>query len=403
MKRNPLSLLLAFGLVLSLLAGTALAAPAPTFTDVVEGAWYEQDVAYVYEHSLMDGTGGGVFSPAGTTTRAALVTILYRMEGEPAASGTGGFADVAGTAWYAPPVAWAAANHIVTGTTDTTFSPNQPITREQMAVILCRYAQAKGWDTSASADLSAYRDQGSISAYARQAMAWANGTGLIGGTTSTTLSPQSTATRAQAAAILHRFCQEVSPVPPPASGETFVPAADTDWKSAYRAYIQEDLIATSGGGSTADLRKEARYYLFDGNGDQIPELWMNYVFTYAGQRLCTYDGSQVREVKITAGGLEYQPGQNSFLVSGGRMDVYYDKVYRIENGGFRLVAQGESVTDYQGSTGGSVVYDYTWNGSAVSQAGYQRALASAFDKTRSVTIWDQKSFTYTEIMQMLAQ
>ena len=139
MKRKSLSLLLAFGLVLSLLAGTALAAPTPTFTDVVEGDWYERDVAYVYEHGLMDGPGSDAFSPSGTTTRAALVTILYRMEGEPAASGTGGFADVAGTAWYAPAVAWAAANHIVTGTTDTTLSPKSTATRAQAATILMRY------------------------------------------------------------------------------------------------------------------------------------------------------------------------------------------------------------------------------------------------------------------------
>lgn len=259
MKRKSLSLLLAFGLVLSLLAGTALAAPTPTFTDVVEGDWYERDVAYVYEHGLMDGTGSDDFSPSGTTTRAALVTILYRMEGEPAASGTGGFADVAGTAWYAPAVAWAAGNHIVTGTTDTTFSPNQPITREQLAVILYRYAQAKGWDTVASADLSGYRDQGSISAYARDAMAWANGTGLIGGTTSTTLSPQSTATRAQAAAILHRFCQEISPVPPPANGETFVPAPDA---AAVLDQMPQTFLFTSGAGgwgTTLTIQKDGSF------------------------------------------------------------------------------------------------------------------------------------------------
>lgn len=259
MKLNSLSLLLSFALVLSLLAGTALAAPAPTFTDVVEGEWYEKDVAYVYEHSLMDGTGNGAFSPNGTTTRAALVTILYRMEGEPSVSGGGTFTDVASTAWYAPAVAWAAANHIVNGTTDTTFSPDQAITREQMAVILYRYAQAKGWDTSTSADLSGYQDQGRVSDYARAAMAWANGTGLIGGTTSTTLSPKDTAIRAQAAAILHRFCQEVSPTPPPANGETFVPAPDA---TSVLDQMPQTFLFTSGvgaWGTTLTIQKDGSF------------------------------------------------------------------------------------------------------------------------------------------------
>ncbi len=403
MRKQLLSLAVSLCLALTLVLPTALAAPSPTFTDVQEGAWYEQDVAYVYEHSLMSGTGSTTFSPNGTTTRATLVTILYRLEGEPAVSGGPSFTDVPAGSWYAPAVTWAASRGIVNGTGGNTYSPNASLTREQLAVILYRYAGSKGWDTSASASLSGYRDQGSIQTYAREALAWAVGAGLIGGVSENTLGPQATASRAQVAAILHRFCQEVSPNPPPSNGLTFVPAADTAWKSAYRAYIQEDLIATSGGGSTADLRKEVRYYLFDGNGDQTPELWMDYVFTYAGQRLCTYDGSQVQEVKLTAGGLAYYPGQNNFLVAGGRMDVYYDNVYRIENGSFRLVAQGKYVTDYEGSIGGPVVYDYTWNGSVVSQAGYQGALASAFDQSRGVSIWNQSSYTYTEIMQLLAQ
>ena len=111
-----MSLALSLCLALTLLVPTTLAASTPTFTDVQEGAWYEQDVAYVYEHSLMSGTGSDTFAPTGTTTRATLVTILYRLEGEPGVSGGPAFTDVAASSWYAAAVTWAASRGIVNGT-----------------------------------------------------------------------------------------------------------------------------------------------------------------------------------------------------------------------------------------------------------------------------------------------
>lgn len=143
------------------------------------------------------------------TSRAMIVTILYRLENEPAVSGKSPFTDVAAGQWYTNAVAWAAANGIVTGTTDTTFAPNGNITREQMAAILYRYASYKGLDVSRQADLSGYADASAISAYAKQAMAWANGQGLITGVTATTLNPGGNAVRAQAATILMRLCEQV--------------------------------------------------------------------------------------------------------------------------------------------------------------------------------------------------
>ena len=137
-----------------------------------------------------------------------IVTILYRLENEPAA-GTASFSDVASGAYYAKAVAWAAENGVVTGTTATTFAPDAPITREQMAAILYRYATLKGYDVSQKADLSGYTDAGTISAYASDAMAWANAQGLITGVTNTTLAPKSSATRAQVATILMRFCETI--------------------------------------------------------------------------------------------------------------------------------------------------------------------------------------------------
>lgn len=180
------------------------------FTDVASGSWYYDSVAYVYEQGLMGGTGEGRFSPDLTTSRAMIVTILYRLEGSPAVSGGASFADVTAGQWYSDGVAWASANGIVTGYSNGSFGPDDTITREQMAAILYRYARYKGYDLSAQAALDGYADAAQVSAYAADAMKWAVGSGLITGTSGTTLSPAGSATRAQAAVILARFCQTLA-------------------------------------------------------------------------------------------------------------------------------------------------------------------------------------------------
>ena len=177
------------------------------FTDVAQGAWYYDAVAYAYENGLMAGMGNDLFVPNGTTTRAQLVTILHRLEGAPALGDNPDdpFSDVAADSWYGQAVYWAREKGIVKGVSDTAFGPDQALTREQMAAMLHRYAQYKQADLSASADLSGYTDAGQIANYAQAAMAWTNGTGLITGTSATTLSPKGTATRAQVATILQRM------------------------------------------------------------------------------------------------------------------------------------------------------------------------------------------------------
>lgn len=179
------------------------------FGDVKSGDWFYNDVKYVYEKGMMAGTAADVFAPNATTTRAMIVTILYRLEGSPAVTGTSAFVDVPAGQWYTDAVNWAAANQIVKGTSATTFAPNDSITREQMAAILYRYAQYKGYDVTKKADLSGYSDNSQVSAYAKDALAWANAAKLINGVTNTTLAPQGNATRAQVSAILHRFCDGV--------------------------------------------------------------------------------------------------------------------------------------------------------------------------------------------------
>ena len=208
MKKRLFASLLSLVMVFSMLP-TALAAGSSPFTDVPGGAWYEDGVAYVYDNGLMNGTSGTTFSPESTTTRGMLVTILYRMAGSPSAEG-GTFTDVAVDAWYADGVAWAAANGIVGGYGNGRFGPDDPITREQMAAILYRYAQYKGYRTTAGADLSGYVDADSVSSYALASLQWANAAGLVTGTSSNTLTPDGSATRAQVATIFMRFMEDVA-------------------------------------------------------------------------------------------------------------------------------------------------------------------------------------------------
>lgn len=180
------------------------------FADVAADAWYADAVQYVYENGMMSGTSETTFSPDLTTTRGMIVTILYRLENEPTVTGTTAFTDVAADQYYANAVAWAAQNGIVSGIDATTFAPNNAITREQMAAILYRYAQFKGYDVSVKADLSVYTDAAQVSTYATDAMAWANGAQLITGTSQATLTPAGNATRAQVATILMRFCENIA-------------------------------------------------------------------------------------------------------------------------------------------------------------------------------------------------
>ena len=211
MKKRLLSLALALCLVCSLLPGTALAAGENPFTDVPASHWAHDDITYVYENDLMNGTDGSLFSPESTTTRAQVVTVLYRLAGQPAADWENPFWDVPASAWFHDAVTWAWENDITGGVSSTHFGAGNAVTREQLATFLYRYAQDQGYDTSARADLSGYSDAGLVSSYATEALSWANATGLIIGTTATTLSPKGSATRAQVATILSRFCQDVIP------------------------------------------------------------------------------------------------------------------------------------------------------------------------------------------------
>lgn len=180
------------------------------FADVNAGDWFYRDVLFSYEKGLMSGMDAAAFAPYANTTRAQIAVIFYRMEGSPAVEGENSFADVvrgSGTAWFYDAVTWAQQNGIMGGYDNSSFAPNDPITREQLAAIFYRYAQYKGYDTTQGGmAIREFRDYESISDYAMSAMAWAVNTGLVKGD-SNLLYPNGTATRAEIAAMLHRFVE----------------------------------------------------------------------------------------------------------------------------------------------------------------------------------------------------
>ena len=176
------------------------------FSDIKESDWFYDDVKYVQENNLMTGTSETEFSPSGATTRGMIVTILWRVEGEPVVEGKD-FEDVASDAWYSKAVAWASSNQIVSGYSDTAFGPNDTATREQLATIMYRYATYKKCDISKKAKLDKYEDKEQISYYAVESIEWANANGIISGTSETTISPKDNVLRSQVAAILRRFCE----------------------------------------------------------------------------------------------------------------------------------------------------------------------------------------------------
>jgi hypothetical protein len=178
------------------------------YSDVSSNNWYYEAVQYVTEKGLMEGIGGGLFAPNTELNRAMLVTILYRLEGQPEAA-SANFTDVPGSSWYASAVNWAAANKIVEGYPDGTFAPTKSLTREEMATILYRYAAYKGYDTTATGDLSGFADGASVSSWAETAVIWAVDQGVISGMGGNVLNPKGTATRAQVAQVLMNYLENL--------------------------------------------------------------------------------------------------------------------------------------------------------------------------------------------------
>ncbi len=183
--------------------------PSWLFTDIDVDAWYHEAVDYVVNNALMVGTSNTTFAPNETTTRAMILTILWRIEGSPVVNYAMDFSDVSTEAWYTEAVRWAAANNIIEGYDNGTFGPNDAITREQMVSILYRYYMYKGYDLSESVGLDGFTDASEVSAYAVSALEWACGVNLIQGD-GLTLSPNGNATRSQVAVVFMRFCEMIT-------------------------------------------------------------------------------------------------------------------------------------------------------------------------------------------------
>lgn len=182
------------------------------FTDVSEKDWFYNDAMFVYKNGLMLGTSKTLFSPHGTVTRGMMATILWRMEGSLAPKDENSFTDVEAGRWYADAITWAAENGIFAGYSKDKFGPDEPITREQLTAIFYRYADYKGYKLTVTENLDKFEDADKITDYAKMVMQWAVGNGLIKGKSENLLDPQGTATRAEIAAMLHRFIEKATPM-----------------------------------------------------------------------------------------------------------------------------------------------------------------------------------------------
>ena len=178
------------------------------FTDVSENDWFYDDVMFVLANDLMVGTSDNTFDPYGTTTRAMVATTIWRMEGKPKPEGDNPFTDVKNGEWYTDAIVWANENGIAVGYGNNLFGTNDPVTREQLAAFFYRYAEYKGYDTEITGSLDRFADKDDISEWAQEAMAWAVGYGIFEGRDNGMLDPQGNATRAEFAAMLHRFCEK---------------------------------------------------------------------------------------------------------------------------------------------------------------------------------------------------
>lgn len=183
---------------------------APRYSDVSTQNWFYDAVEFVSEKGLMSGTGLNEFSPTITTNRAMMVTMLYRLENQPAVTGSSPFSDVETGQWYTDAVIWAAENGVVSGYANGTYGWNDPVTREQAVTILYRYAKSKNLNVSAQGDLSVYTDIDDISDWAHDAMEWATSAEIIQGRTATTIVPQGVSSRAEIATIFKRYIEGFS-------------------------------------------------------------------------------------------------------------------------------------------------------------------------------------------------
>jgi hypothetical protein len=179
----------------------------PSFTDVSAGAWYYDAVCFVAKNGYFEGTGNGQFTPNGSMNRAMVATVLYRMAGSPETTGTSSFSDVAQGQWYTTPIAWASSVGVVEGKGNGLYAPMASVTRQELATMLYRFVKQQSMDVSAKGDLSSFTDSNKTASWAKEALEWAVGSGIITGKDNGILDPTGTATRAEVATMLMRLAK----------------------------------------------------------------------------------------------------------------------------------------------------------------------------------------------------
>ena len=296
-RKRLICFLAVLGIMLGMFASSASAVNGTQFSDVKETDWFFQSVQYVCAHGIMNGSSGNSFAPQDKTTRGMIVTMLYRYDGSPVVSGQCPFGDVAAGKYYRKAVIWAAENQIVGGLGGDRFGPDEPVTREQLAAILYRYANYKGYDTQRSVELAKFADSDDVGSYAVNAVKWAVADGLLSGVSATELQPKGFAIRAQVAAILMRFCEGT------ASGE---PAAASDEKE------QENTKPAGSSGSTESGDKAD-----SGESTEKPDVPAQSGFGLSVESVKASAGDKLVTVRIS---VKDNPG-----ILGMRFSVSYDE------------------------------------------------------------------------------
>ena len=296
-RKRLICFLAVLGIMLGMFASSASAVNGTQFSDVKETDWFFQSVQYVCAHGIMNGSSGNSFAPQDKTTRGMIVTMLYRYDGSPVVSGQCPFGDVAAGKYYRKAVIWAAENQIVGGLGGDRFGPDEPVTREQLAAILYRYANYKGYDTQRSVELAKFADREDVGSYAVNAEKWADADGVLSCVSATELQPKGFAIRAQVAAILMRFCEGT------ASGE---PAAASDEKE------QENTKPAGSSGSTESGDKAD-----SGESTEKPDVPAQSGFGLSVESVKASAGDKLVTVRIS---VKDNPG-----ILGMRFSVSYDE------------------------------------------------------------------------------
>lgn len=321
----------------------ASAASASTMTDIPSGSWYESAVQYCLNNNYMSGESETKFNPNGTVSRAQVVQVLYNLEGQPGyTSGHTPFVDITPGSWYYNAVRWGEENGIASGTSATTFEPNTPVTREQVATFFANYAKFKNNYSGAQSDLSKYSDQNKISAWAKENISWAVNYGLMSGTSNTTLDPQGTCIRAQLAQFIKNYFKddsgsEITPTPTPTPEPE-----DPDTKPVNG--LAPEQKSTGGLVSEGKIEKTA-----DDTIITFP------VYNYGAGMQAYFDRDSVDLLPVPADGVvnEGENGYHAFPDEPNTVCAYYTDLGIIPAGGYvengRIyTAQGFDVTSVDG-------------------------------------------------------